>query len=235
MWNKINLYKFQQIDLINSNDNLIEIDKLLHSTCIVFGMTEYQLDNTDKKKAAKLVSKVSKIFSSDFKQQVCKRIGWYVINYDISKLTFGQYVELSYFLSNGGIHSAQYVLASVSHLPFFKNNAAKHRAKSEYFLTTPIRKVVGSLELITKNFIAFNKEYSTLFGLDASSNDNNQQEDLFNKRYGWIYCASQIAEYERITLEQAYQLPIRQAFNDLAYLKAKGKYEAEQLKNTKNG
>jgi len=39
-----------------------------------------------------------------------------------------------------------------------------------------------------------------------------------------------IKEHEGITLEQAFNLPVRQALNALAYLKSKGLYEEEQLK-----
>ena len=76
----------------------------------------------------------------------------------------------------------------------------------------------------------FNKLYSNLFGLDPNTHNGDAQADGFNKRYGWIYSASQVAEYERITLDEAYGLPVCQAFNDLAYLKAKSSYEAEQIK-----
>jgi hypothetical protein len=34
-----------------------------------------------------------------------------------------------------------------------------------------------------------------------------------------------VAAYERISVEQAYKLPVKQALNDLVYLKAKQKYE----------
>jgi hypothetical protein len=61
----------------------------------------------------------------------------------------------------------------------------------------------------------------------------NVQSDQFNKQYGWIYSATQVAQHEGLGLDRAYDLPVRQAFNDLLYLKAKGKYEMEQLRNSK--
>lgn len=48
--------------------------------------------------------------------------------------------------------------------------------------------------------------------------------------YGWIYQAELVSNYEKITLEATYELPTIQFLNDLAYLKAKGEYEAEQVK-----
>lgn len=221
-WNNISLFKFQQIDAINAK-SIDDIDKILYTTCIVFNMTEYQLDNTDPQKALKLTSKVSKIFENLFEPKPFKRIGKYFINYDVSKITLGQYIELSFFLSTNQIQNAHYALASVT------NRKYDHRKKADYFLHKPITKIMGSLKLIIERFSAFNKEYNDLFGLDKEVS-GDVQTNSFNKRYGWIYSASQIAEYERISLEQAFSIPIRQAFNDLAYLKAKTKYEAEQLK-----
>jgi hypothetical protein len=48
--------------------------------------------------------------------------------------------------------------------------------------------------------------------------------------YGWIYQTELVATFERITLEEAYELPALQFLNDLAYLKSKSEYEAEELK-----
>lgn len=223
MWNKITLYKFQQVDRINSQKDMDELDKLLFSVCTVFDYTEFQLDNLGVEKVGRLTTRLTKIFNSPFKPKPYNRVGRYRVNYDVSKVTLGQYIELSFFLSENPIQNAHYVMASVT------NRKADHRRKAEYFLKRPIIKIMGGLSLIIERFIAFNKEYSGLFGLDREVN-GDAQSDYFNRRYGWIYSASQLAEYERISLDQAMNLPIRQAFNDLAYLKALAKYQAEQLK-----
>jgi hypothetical protein len=89
---------------------------------------------------------------------------------------------------------------------------------------------MGCLKQFLKNFEAFQKEYKSLFGLDADVVGQSVVGDQFNKHYGWIYAASQVAEYERITLDRAFSLPIRRALNELGYLKAKAKYESELLK-----
>jgi hypothetical protein len=39
-----------------------------------------------------------------------------------------------------------------------------------------------------------------------------------------------VAEFERITMEEVYDIPTIQFLNDLSFLKAKNEYEAEQLK-----
>jgi hypothetical protein len=227
-WNKISLYKFQQIEAINNKPGVSDIDKSLFSTCIVFDYTEFELDNLKLEKVAKLTERLTRIFSTPFNPVLFKRVGKYLINYDVSKITLGQYIELSFFLSIG-LQNAHYTMASISNIPFKKNKSSDHRKKSEYFLKQPITKVMGGISLIIKNFMAFNNEYKGLFGLDKEVN-GDVQTNPFNKRYGWIYSASQVADYERITLTQAFKLPIRQAFNDLAYLKALDKYQVAQSK-----
>lgn len=231
-WDKISLFKFQQIELISNKPGMSELDITLFSTCIVFGFTEFELDNLPLKKVTRLTAKMQKIFETPFTPVPQKRIGKYWINYDISKMTFGQYVELSYFLNNP-LQFVHYIMASISNKLFRRNKSKDHRQKAEYFLKMPVSKITGSLTLLMETFSVFNKEYKSLFGLDKEVT-GDVQSDPFNKRYGWIYSVEQIAAYERITNEQAFALPVRQAFNDLAYLKAKAKYEAEQLKQNSN-
>ncbi len=231
-WNKITLYKFQKIEQINKQ-NIPDLDKVLWSVCFAFGYTESQLDELPIKKVDKLAAKMTAIFNSELKPNPVKRIGKYFINYDVSLFTLGQYIELAFFLQKP-IQHAHYVLASVSNTLFRKNNAEDHRKKANYFLTQPITKVTGTVSQIVDNYNSFNKEYSWLFGLDKEVN-GDVQEDPFNKQHGWVYSATQIAEHERISLSEAMGLPIRQAFNGLAYLKALGKYQDEQLKSQRNG
>lgn len=241
LWSKISLFKFQQIDAINENKVMPDIDKALFSACVVFNMTEYEMDNAGVKEATLMLTKITEIFESPFADIPRKKIGRYFINYDISAMTFGQYIELAFFLSGKPIQNGHYILASISNvLSFeytswakwrlvFKNKTKDHRKKADYFLKQPVTKVTGSLALITEQFIKFNNEYKSLFGLDKEVS-GEVQNDVFNKRYGWIYSASVVAEYERIPLKQAFELPVRQAFNDLAFLKAKVKYDYEQSK-----
>lgn len=224
-WSSITLGKFQQIEHLNKR-GLSEMDKVLFSTCIVFDMTEYELDNTDPKKVFKMTNKLAKVFESPFNPKPLTKIGKYFINYDISKISFGQYIELAFFLQNQ-IHNAHYIMATMSRMWLRKHTAKDHRRKADYFLLQPVNKVIGGINQIAENFKEFNKEYKSLFGLDKEVTGDVQEQE-FNKRYGWIYSASQVAEYERITQDEAFNLPVRQALNDLAYLKAKGKYEANQ-------
>jgi hypothetical protein len=71
-------------------------------------------------------------------------------------------------------------------------------------------------------------EYSGLFGIeDMEQEEFKPLTNGFNEQYGWIYSAKKVAEFEGIKLDEAYDLPIIQAFNDLSYLKAHQEYESE--------
>lgn len=231
-WDKISLFKFQQIQAINDRKDLDDFDKVLFSTCIVFNLTEHQLDNTPPKKAGKLMAKTAKIFETPFNTRAYKRIGKYFLNYDPGSMTFGQYVELSFFLNNSAANT-HYILASISNKLFQKNKPADHRKKADYFLKQSIVKITGSIVVFKQRFEAFNAEYKNLFGLSSDIHGSAAHTDKFNKRYGWVYAAEQVAAHERISLDQAYQLSVRQALNDLAYLKAKAQYETDLIKNKK--
>lgn len=229
-WKNISLYKYQQIEEVNKQD-LPDIDKVLFSACFVFDMTEHQLDNTAPAKVMKMTTKMQKIFETPFCPKASTKIGRYVVNYDVSKMTFGQYIELAFFLADKAkaTQYAHYVLATCSRQWIKKHTTRDHRKKAEYFLNQPVEIVIGSLNMIIDSFNRFNIEYKSLFGIDPNVSGNVQNDD-FNKRHGWIYSATQVARHEGIKLDDAFVLPIRQALNDLIYLKAKEKYEAEQLR-----
>jgi len=228
-WQDITLAKYQQLEKINMRA-ISDIDKVLFSACIIFDKTEYELDNETPKKVLKYTRQINKVFSEPFPEKHFDKIGKYFINYDISKISFGQYIELAFFLSGNPLQSAHYILATMSKAWLRKNKASDHRRKADYFLRQPVTMITGSVKVVIENFIAFNNEYKDLFGLDKEVTGATAQEDRFNKRYGWIYSASRVAEYERITLDEAFGLPIGQALNDLTFLKAKDKYEYEQFK-----
>jgi hypothetical protein len=230
-WKNISLGKYQQIDAINKQE-LPEIDKALYSACIVFDKTEYEIDNEKPKKVLKLMTQMQRLFESPFNPKPANRIGVYDINYDVSRITLGQYIEISFFIGRGPVDNAHYILASMAGRWRKKKITSDHRTRADYFLTQPVVQVIGAVNRIQENYSQFNQLYQKLFGVDADVVGNVQHED-FNKQYGWIYSATQVAQHEGISLDAAYALPVKQAFNDLLYLKAKGKYELEQLRNSK--
>jgi len=81
------------------------------------------------------------------------------------------------------------------------------------------------------------KRYPILFGERAGKTDEESGseniESVFAKHYGWIYSATVVADHERISLDAAFELPVFQFLNGLAYMKMKNKLEAKQMEDLK--
>jgi hypothetical protein len=81
------------------------------------------------------------------------------------------------------------------------------------------------------------RNYPVLFGERVESEDDGEPdqsiERVFARYYGWIYSATVVADHERITLDQAFELPVLQFLNGLAYIKMKNKVEAKQMEDLK--
>lgn len=229
-WADITLEQFQLINSINDSKDYDEMDKLLYTTGAIFDFTENQMVDMGVEKCQKYIQKTSHLFNNPFEKKPYKQIGKYRIEYNIEKLRFGQFVEITYFIHGEILDNAHSILASASHIPFLKNDSNKHLVKSDYFLKQSVVKTMGALSGILENYTEFNKEYAGLFDLDEEGEEIEVKKDGFNETYGWIYSATMVAEHERITLEQAFDLPVRQALNDLSYLKAKRNYDEQQIK-----
>ena len=86
--------------------------------------------------------------------------------------------------------------------------------------------------------VAYLSDFSAPSALCSCINPKEETEEEgekesvhpFIERYGWMFSAKQLAEYEGITLEEVYNIPIIQAFNGLSYLKSKAGYEKMKSK-----
>ena len=54
----------------------------------------------------------------------------------------------------------------------------------------------------------------------GGSSGSSANDTGFNSLYGWFYSTKQVAEFNGISMDEAYKLPVVQAMNDLSYLKA---------------
>jgi hypothetical protein len=93
----LTVQKYQEINAIHLNKDMDETDKILYSVCTLFNYQPEILNNENPKKVLRLISKFENIFKINIKK--VNRIGLYHINYDIDKITFGQYIELAYFFN----------------------------------------------------------------------------------------------------------------------------------------
>ena len=83
--------------------------------------------------------------------------------------------------------------------------------------------------MLSQNLRRFNKLFTGLFEIGVEGEDGGepveQVDDGFDSRYGWVYNTKRIADFENITVDQAYDLCVMQALNDLAYLKEKDRHD----------
>lgn len=226
-WKHVTLFKLQRVEEINADTEQDDLFRLLYSASVIFGMTVKEIDDAGAKKAGKLIRKVKAIFEQEMRTMAPQKIGRYRMAYDVSAVTFGQYIELAYFVHNH-LRNAHLILASMSRLPFRKYKTDGHRQRSEHFLGQPAEPCIGAMKAILASFEGFNRQYPHLFGIAGEASTEEAKTDPFNKRYGWQYSASAIADYEGIPLDEVYALSVRHAFNDLIYLKEKVKYEVRE-------
>jgi hypothetical protein len=217
----ITLSKYQEIDAIMADGSLDETDRTLYCMCVLYGYKPEELNREDPFKVLKLSQKIPKLFKFNFISP--KFIGKYKINYDVDSITFGQYIELSYFFQFNNVDKANYIVASLAK----GLRQASHPDKANYFLKCSVNKVIGAMAKIREGFVNLNSQFKDLFNLDPDVNAKAKDNSFmvqFNKVYGWLYSAEVVADYEKITLEEVYRLPARRALKGLVYLKAKEKY-----------
>jgi hypothetical protein len=81
------------------------------------------------------------------------------------------------------------------------------------------------------------KRFGALFDKGVEEDNDGGQDsggsNSFAANYGWIYSTEQVAELERITLDQAYDMNIMQYLSDLVYIKEKQKNERKMMEEIK--
>ena len=77
------------------------------------------------------------------------------------------------------------------------------------------------------------KKFASLFDKGAGEGDDTGESESdknsFATNYGWIYSTEQVAELERISLDNAYDMNILQYLSDLVYIKEKQKNERKMI------
>lgn len=77
------------------------------------------------------------------------------------------------------------------------------------------------------------KKFASLFDKGVDEGDEPGESgggnNSFAANYGWIYSTEQVAELERISLDNAYDMNILQYLSDLVYIKEKQKNERKMI------
>lgn len=219
----LSLKKFQAIEKINSSKDINEDDKVFHSLCIMEDISPIKLNEMNPKKVVKMIEQMGRKFSK-INTKPIKAINFrFKIKTNIT--TFGRYMEMIHFFQNGEYENAHHIIASCCY-----GMGYTHKRASLWALSMKASIALTHLKSIAESLNEFNKGYRFLFDSGGSSEG---AADDFSKNFGWFYSASKLAEYERIPLEEVYNMPASKALHGLCYLKAKADNELKQMNNVR--
>jgi hypothetical protein len=175
MWEKINVWQYQQIyNVYNSKDKyLTEIEVNSKLVSIVNDMTEAQVDSLTITQFNKLKKSIlfltQPIAGKPVKYISINKNKRYKINYDVSKMPFARYIESKVFSED--LYNNLHKLAATMVIPqkrilgiWFKQkyDASKHEQYSEDMLTARFIDVYHSLVFfyqVYRNWIEVSKDY----------------------------------------------------------------------------
>jgi len=222
-WDKITVEMYQYINEINESE-MDQVDKMLYSMAFLVGKTEQEFDKINKYKFAQLQRQLKQRFEQlSVQGNETERIKDFKFNFDVRKITLGQYIEVQHFYKGNYLNNLHLIAAS-----FSTCDNLSHVERADNILKLPLLPVLFNVKKFIEVIKKLSDEYSGLFGIeDMEQEDFKPLTNGFNEQYGWIYSAKKVAEFEGIKLDEAYDLPIIQAFNDLSYLKAHQEYESE--------
>jgi hypothetical protein len=189
--------------------------------CDLYGFSHEEID-MNPKLFLKYSKKVNRIF-----RKVEKRypIQWRLFETNAQKITFGQFIEVQYFLSNGLLDNLHFIAASIR-----SNGNEDFMKRAEKLLDANIRSVLPDVKEFLESFQKLISSYSGLFDNNEEVIDEDEPlkpaEDKhpFLTQYGWLYSARQVAKDLGLKLDDAFKLPILEALNTLAYLKSEQSY-----------
>lgn len=211
------LKQYQRIaGFYNQSDD--EITQVALIVCDIFNLSHEEVDNMQPKQFIKYSNKVTKQFKKLGKKPY---FGKLKLETDATKITLGQFIEVQHFLKQGEIDAMHLVTASIW------GDSRQHEVKADILLKKHIRLILADYTTFLQSFAELLQSYKGLFESDEVVEDEGKMEKPhpFIEQYGWIYSAKQVAQHEGIILDKAFDLPILQAFNALAYLKSEQAYQ----------
>lgn len=228
-WSKISVEMYQYINELNETE-MEEEDKIILTISMLTGKSEQQINKLRQSLFGEwrfnylLYLLRDRLAVLTKKKEPVKRVKGFKFIPNIEQLTFGKYIEIQHFFKQGHVKSLHLVAASMC-----ENEDIEHKVRAAQILQLPFLPIFWNVVDMLEQLNKFNREYKGLLGIDEEVDDDDMkpEQSKFNEKYGWIYSAKKVADFEGIPLAQAFDLPIRQAFNDLSYLKELANYEYE--------
>ena len=192
MWDKINVWQYQQIyNALNTKDkDATDLDLEVKLVGIVNNMTEMQIDSLPLNEYKEL-SKTIVFLNEPIKGKPVKYITIstskrYKINYDVSKMPFARYIESKVFSEDlyGNLHKLAATMVIPQKRKFGiwfndKYDASKHQAYSDDMLTAKFVDVYHSLVFfyqLYRNWIEVSQVYLENKMVQAGMNQEQAKE-----------------------------------------------------------
>ena len=211
--------QFQRLHEIN-NTTPDTVERLGWIICDIYSKTEGEVNEWKPAKFFRYVARLERQIKAKPSKLFKVRL-----QSDASKITLGQFIECQHWLKNDVIPALDLVSASL----LIKRK--DHAQDAERIRSKPFTAVYYQVLAFVESMNALIKSYSGLFEQDETEEEGEKETvHPFIERYGWMFSAKQLAEYEGVTLEEVYNIPIIQAFNGLSYLKSKAGYEKMKSK-----
>lgn len=241
-WNEVTVEQYQKITAIQAataapgqSPEDLEIEKTIRIISTLYKIPEEQVSQLPVDKFHRYVVDLNNLFLStkegEHKKMIRANGKRYAFTYNIGEFRMAQYVEAQEFLKRGLIENLHLIAASISQPVtwYFKtkpNDSLNHEKVSEDFKKAPFMDVYNSVVFFCDVLKTYNGNFTGLFGTKYDDEERGPVRGSdFQERFGWIFSLTRIAEHERVTLEQAWDLPTTQCLNDLFYIK---EYDAEQ-------
>jgi len=192
MWDKINVWQYQQIySALNTKDkDATDLDLEVKLVGIVNNMTEMQIDSlslTEYKKLSKTIAFLNEPIEGTPKKHIrisnSKR---YRINYDVSKMPFARYIESKVFSEDlyGNLHKLAATMVIPQKRKFGiwfdeKYDASKHEEYANDMLTARFVDVYHSLVFfyqVYRNWIEVSKGYLVKKMVEAGMQEAQAKE-----------------------------------------------------------
>lgn len=240
---KITVRTFQAINEIK-NSGLDELDKSFEIVRAITGMSMEQIKKMRIRKFNKIIRAIGNKFSEWGSGMLPVKGSRYIkvnnkpyrIHDDIYQMNAARYVEVITFAKDsvGNMHKLlasmvvpqQWTILGMTDLPYKDED---HQYLSDQMLDADYGDIYSALVSMMNSISKITEEFGYLWQGEQGES-TGAVAAAFSKIWGWVYQTKLVAEFEGISMEQAWALPVRQYLNDLCYIKMKREVDEEYMR-----
>jgi hypothetical protein len=240
--------QFQRLTRIYELD-LPEEDKARMYVKSLANLTDGEINKMHVSKFNKIGAKVQKAFEvKGYDLQNGKPRKYFMVNgrfyrfnYDLKKPpnNAARYMEVATYATDiiGNLHL---ILASmVTPIKWFRS--VKPKAWQHEHIANEMKKLDFAVAyhaavFFLESFQEINEAFASLFNVQNNSEDEDGEGSKdptgFTQKFGWIYNAKMVSEFEFISVDAVMDLPVLQFLNDLNYIKTKRAFDEYQYRQS---